>query len=281
MIVVECGCKEQDLQYTINHMKTSNFIFKNELVKQRRELIIGVDEAGRGPLAGPVVACAVILKKSKLNSDVLSWNLIRDSKKLSEKQREEIFDFIHENFYVGIGLCSHKTIDRINILQATFLAMKKAVFSLMRGISLPRRQTGKFQFLPPQRDLIRAAAISNKIPSFNNKKFKNTRYKISDTKYIILVDGNKKIPNLNFKQRAIVGGDKSVKSISAASIIAKVTRDRLMRKWHKKYPQYEFAKHKGYGTKLHIERLKKFGPSSIHRLSFQPAKANLLAKARL
>jgi ribonuclease HII len=89
---------------------------------------------------------------------------------------------------------------------------------------------------------------------------------------MILTDGNKIIPNLNYEQLAIVGGDKKVKSISAASIVAKVTRDRLMQKWHKKYPQYGFAKHKGYGTKLHMERLKKFGPSSIHRLSFQPVK---------
>jgi ribonuclease HII len=261
-----------------------NFKLEKKLKKQGYRIIIGVDEAGRGPLAGPVVACAVTLRDpllSRFHRDILSlkgrggveWDLVRDSKKLSEKQREGLFDFIHENFYVGVGLCDHKTIDRINILQASLLAMRKAMASLVRGIS-------KSQF-----------PISNKIQNLNDKKisachsresgnpenqsglFTGSRIKCGMTnKIIILVDGNKTIPNLKIEQRAIVGGDRKVKSIAAASIIAKVTRDRWMQKWHKKYPQYGFAKHKGYGTKLHLERLKKFGPSSIHRLSFRPVK---------
>jgi ribonuclease HII len=225
-----------------------NFKLEKKLKKQGYRIIIGVDEAGRGPLAGPVVAAAALCRISNFQfpiSKQKKLKLIRDSKKLSEKQRENILDFVHENFYVGIGICNPKTIDRINILQATFLAMKAALSSLKSKIQ------------------------------YKNKNYFNE-------KCIIIVDGNKIIPNLNIKQQAIVSGDKKVKSISAASIVAKVTRDSLMQKMEKKYPEYGFAKHKGYGTKIHLERLKKFGPSAIHRLSFQPVKeVNLLAKARL
>ncbi len=235
-----------------------NFNLEKKLIRQGYWIIIGVDEAGRGPLAGPVVASATTVRNDKFlisndksnpksqknpknqNSNDKMWNLIRDSKKLSEKQRESLFDFIHKNFYVGVGRCDHKTIDRINILQASLLAMRKAVVNLLKNLK--------------RSDLSRPQRPKEVGP------------------LIILIDGNKKIPKLNYEQRAIVGGDRKVKSIAAASIIAKVTRDRLMQKWHKKYPQYEFTKHKGYGTKLHLEKLQKFGPSSIHRLSFRPVK---------
>jgi len=265
----------------------STFSLEKELAGQGFDFVIGVDEAGRGPLAGPVVAAAVVLKnfefrisnfESKLNDKISNdkknteqelrttdyglqttemWDLVRDSKKLSAKQREKIFDFIHENFHVGIGLCNHETIDRINILEASFLAMKKAVTSLKREIS-----NDKF-------------SMSNQAQNLNDKSFKNTKYEIRDTKYVILVDGNKAIPNFSMEQRAIIGGDGFVKSISAASIIAKVTRDRLMMKMHEKYPQYQFDKHKGYGTKLHMETLIQFGPCEIHRKSFAPVKKAL------
>jgi ribonuclease HII len=229
-----------------------NFNLEKKLKKQGYRIVIGVDEAGRGPLAGPVVAAAVLLRnfefrilnfESNSNDRIFNkkeWDLIKDSKMLSAKQRERLFDFIHKNFYVGVGMCDHKTIDRINILQASLLAMKKAIADLLKKLK--------------RSDLSRPQRPKEVRP------------------LIILVDGNKTIPNLKMEQRAIVGGDRKVKSISAASIVAKVTRDRLMQKWHKKYPQYGFAKHKGYGTKLHLERLKKFGPSSIHRLSFRPVK---------
>ena len=240
-----------------------NFNLEKKLKKQGYQIIIGVDEAGRGPLCGPVVAAATLCRISNFQfpiSKQKDLNLIRDSKKLSEKQREGLFDFIHENFYVGVGICDHKIIDRINILQASLLAMKKAVNNLLK--------TNNFQF-----------SISNFQSNPNDQKFKNTKHQIQNTKYqipdtkcIILIDGNKVIPNLSCEQRTIVGGDRKVKSIAAASIVAKVTRDRLMQKMDKKYPQYEFAKHKGYGTKLHMERLKKFGPSLIHRLSFRPVR---------
>lgn len=224
----------------------SNFDLENALRVDGYEFIIGIDEAGRGPLAGPVVACAATYKSLGTLGSLASkhegefekkLNLIRDSKTLSEKQREGIFDFIQENFYVGVGICDHKTIDRINILEASFLAMKKALAELRRSIH-------------------------------NNSGIRIEE----DEKIIILLDGNKKIPNLSMKQRAIVSGDKIVKSISAASIIAKVTRDKIMKEMHEKYPEYDFAKHKGYGTKLHFEMLQKHGPCEIHRRSFEPVK---------
>lgn len=242
-------------------MEKSTFKLENDLIENGYELIIGIDEAGRGPLAGPVVAGAVILKNSELRAvkyEIRELDLIRDSKTLSEKQREKIFVFIQENFFTGIGICSHETIDRMNILEASFLAMKKAIASLAREIS-------NFQPISLEGEL----PISNEI---QNSSVQSPRCDMRNIKQIILVDGNKKIPNLSMNQRAIVNGDKFVKSISAASIIAKVTRDRIMKKSHERYPQYGFDKHKGYGTKFHVEALKKYGPCKIHRKSFEPVK---------
>lgn len=230
----------------------STFEIEKKLFSEGCGFVIGVDEAGRGPLAGPVVAAAVMVRNFPVSNneeanpsqsmttigqipscqgeEAKLWDLIKDSKKLSEKRREEAFEFIHKNFYVGVGICNHETIDRVNILEATFLAMKKAIGDLKNQI-------------------------------------KNQGEKI-----IILVDGDKVIPNFSLEQKCIVSGDKLVKSISAASIIAKVTRDRLMNEFDKKYPQYQFAKHKGYGTKIHIEALKQCGPCEIHRRTFAPVR---------
>ncbi len=226
-------------------MIRSSFNLENKLISEGYDLVIGIDEAGRGPLAGPVIASAVALRNfqfpisnfhSNSNDRILKFNkqmdLIRDSKTLSARQREEIFDFIHDHFYVGIGICSHETIDRMNIMQASFLAMKKAVTDLLHKLD----------------------------------------FQISNFKFIILLDGNKLIPNFSYEQKAVVNGDKIVKSISAASIIAKVTRDRIMMEMHKKYPVYNFAQHKGYGTQKHIEALYQYGPCEIHRQSFIPIK---------
>ncbi|EKD58590.1 MAG: ribonuclease HII [uncultured bacterium] len=230
-------------------MELSNFILEKDFAQQGYTCIIGTDEVGRGPLCGPVLACAAMFKDPSFEIPAekqKQFDLIRDSKKLSEKQRDEIFDFINEHFHVGIGLCDHETIDRINILEASFLSMKKAIQDLQRIMNLESKNKGE------------------KIGPM-----------INDSKFLILVDGNKEIPNLSMEQYSVIGGDKLVKSISAASIMAKVTRDRIMHEMHQKYPQYGLDKHKGYGTKVHMEALEAFGPCPIHRKSFAPVKRSL------
>jgi len=239
--------------------------YEQDFLSQGYGFVIGVDEAGRGPLAGPVVASACALR----TSDVLQWEnvpcrhpmskLIRDSKTLSEKQREGLYDFILENFYVGVGICDHKTIDRMNILEATFLAMKKALTDLTRNVKKDMENNSRQKIFNFQFSIFNEFSM-NKFSSINRNA-------------VILVDGNKVIPNCSYEQKAIVNGDKLVKSISAASIAAKVTRDRMMREAHIKYPEYDFAKHKGYGTAAHMAALKKYGPCEIHRRSFAPVKA--------
>jgi ribonuclease HII len=235
-------------------MIIANFEHEENLLASGFDFVLGIDEAGRGPLAGPVVAAVCVLKlgrdesagwRTRLYEEDKRWNFIRDSKTLSEKQREAMFDFIHEYFYVGVGICDHHTVDRINVLEASFLAMKKAIVELK---SKCKALDGKLQF--------------------KNKKF-------SDSNCIILVDGNKMIPSLSMEQLAIVSGDKLVKSIAAASIIAKVTRDRIICEADKIYPQYGFSKHKGYGTKIHMDALRKYGPCEIHRKTFAPIKEML------
>jgi ribonuclease HII len=195
--------------------------------KEGVKIVVGIDEAGRGPLAGSVVAGAVsvhldIMEKIEKAPE---FRLIRDSKTLSARQREQAYDFIVQNFEWGVGASDEKSIDRINILQASYLAMKKAISDL-------KRKTG------------------NDID-------------------ILLIDGRSPIPNISMRQENIIGGDKFVFSISAASIIAKVTRDRMMLELHEKFPNYGFAKHKGYGTKLHFEMIAKHGPCDAHRKSFR------------
>ena len=183
--------------------------------------VSGVDEAGRGPLAGPVVAAAVILSEETIIEEV------NDSKKLTPKKREILFDKIKSQaLSYGIGIVDSTTIDKINILQATFLAMKQALNELK---------------ITPE---------------------------------LVLVDGNHTIPGLEIKQEAIVSGDAKSQSIACASILAKVTRDKIMDEYAKQYPQYLFEKHKGYGTKAHIEAINKFGACSIHRKTFAPLNKN-------
>ena len=195
---------------------------EKNLFSQGITLIGAIDEAGRGPLAGPVVAACVTINP-EINYSGLTE--IADSKVLSEKKRERLYDVICETFKeVVIGICDNDIIDRINILQASFLAMKKALSALKQK------------------------------PAY------------------IVVDGNIIIPNISLKQSAIVKGDSTVLSIAAASIIAKVTRDRIMYDYHKIYPEYGFDQHKGYGTKLHLEKINSLGPCAIHRRSFKPVK---------
>lgn len=183
---------------------------------QSNQRIAGVDEAGRGALAGPVVAAACILPAFH------SIRGIKDSKLLTASQREVIYEQLtkHPDTVWSVGIVDHETIDQINILQATLLAMKMAIDNLLL------------------------------IPD------------------LVLVDGNQ-LPKVSVPCSSVIGGDRIHIEIAAASIIAKVTRDRLADKWHDQFPSYGFKQHKGYGTKLHREKIKKHGLSSIHRKSFK------------
>jgi len=190
---------------------------------KKGEITIGIDEAGRGPLAGPVVAAAV----ASFNDYKLRRKLgIKDSKQLSFQKREEIYNSLKKdkNIQWGVGRVGEKLIDKINILEATKLAMKRAVLNLK----------------------------------------KNNDFKVK----MLLLDGNFKI-NMNYPQRKYVKGDERVFLISLASIIAKVKRDRLMEKYHQKFPGYGFNKNMGYPTKDHRERIKDNGSCGIHRKSFK------------
>lgn len=191
-------------------------------------LVAGVDEAGRGPLAGPVVAACVILDKNIIIEG------INDSKKITKIRRKKIFLEICQKAKFGVGIIDANIVDKINILQATKLAMHAAFENLQN----------KYQIFPQ----------------------------------IILVDGN----IIPFKKQhqikeiiAIVKGDSKSLSIAAASIVAKETRDQIMDNFHQDYPQFHFNKHAGYGTKLHLEKIREFGISPIHRKSFEPIKSML------
>ncbi len=189
--------------------------FEKEYFEKGYNLIAGIDEAGRGPLAGPVVAAAVILPKGCLIEGV------NDSKKLSEKKREKLYDDIIENAIAwGVGIKDNNVIDEINILEATRFAMHEAIENLQVK------------------------------PDF------------------IFIDAEKKVDTDKIPYLPIIKGDALSISIAAASIIAKVTRDRMMREYDKEYPEYGFEKHKGYGTKVHVEAIKEHGLTPIHRRSF-------------
>ncbi|MGB4373349.1 MAG: ribonuclease HII [Halanaerobiales bacterium] len=189
--------------------------FSRKIYARGYRHIVGVDEAGRGPLAGPVVAAAVILDPEEPIYG------LDDSKKLTEKKREELYEIIMDKaLAVAVGIVSNEVIDQVNILQATFQAMNEAI------------------------------------------------NKLSLTADYVLVDGNMEIPGLGIPQEAVIDGDLNVDAIAAASIIAKVTRDRILYKYHELYPEYGFDRNKGYGTSEHIEALKKYGPTPIHRYSY-------------
>lgn len=199
----------------------SRTFFENKAYESGYKLVAGVDEVGRGPLAGPVVAAVVVLPPN------ISIPGIDDSKKLSLTQRERVIkDICNVLIDWGVGIVDEKIIDQINILQATYLAMKKAVSSLKTS------------------------------PHF------------------LLVDGHK-IPGLSIPQLPIIKGDQLSISIQAASIIAKVIRDRIMMEYDQQYPLYGFSQHKGYGTAFHLDVVKRHGICEIHRQSFEPIKSNL------
>lgn len=216
-------------------MRYPNFSEEKKLWKKGFKKVVGLDEAGRGPLSGPVVAAAVLIKSiRKIRAKFVDIRDVKDSKKLSPKKREELYKILinHPQIKWGIGKASEKVIDKINILEATKLAMKRAVKNLEKKIKKKKR-LNLIEFL--------------------------------------ILDGRMKL-DLDILQKSIIKADNKVFSCAAASIIAKVSRDRMMRRYGKKYPQYGFSKHKGYATKLHLKRLKKYGPCSIHRKSFRPVK---------
>lgn len=199
-------------------MKQSNGLtYQNQFYSDKVNLIVGVDEAGRGPLAGPVVAAAVVFARTYKNKD------INDSKQISEKKREELYSIIKENaLAIGVGIVDAKTIDKINIYEATKIAMKEAIKNLNHDY-----------------DLILTDAM----------KLENQKVEVID----------------------IIKGDAKALPIAAASIIAKVTRDHMMNDLAKQYPEYGFDVHKGYGTKMHMDALKKYGPiEGVHRYSYKP-----------
>ncbi|HSZ80506.1 MAG TPA: ribonuclease HII [Chthoniobacterales bacterium] len=192
--------------------------FEKLLWSKGVSLVAGIDEAGRGPLAGPVVAAVAVLPAK------FSLTGLNDSKQLAEEFREELFETLTASGTLvcfGVGIAEPAEIDRFNILRATFLAMQRAIAALP---------------MQPEH---------------------------------LLIDGLP-VPVFQQPQTAIVGGDGKSKSIAAASVIAKVTRDRMMRKWHSEFPQYSFDRNKGYGTREHLESLQIHGPCPIHRRSFAP-----------
>ncbi len=200
----------QELEQFLENLETT-------LYERGFRSICGVDEAGRGPLAGPVVAAAVILPIE------VEIEGLDDSKKLSPARRDDVFEQIVKlGLPCAVGIVDHKTIDTVNILRASLYAMRKAVHEL------------------------------NPAPD------------------VVLVDGNMSVPNLTQPQFAIVGGDRRCRAISAASVVAKVTRDRIMVKYQELYPGFSFATHKGYPTAEHMEELRRLGPTDIHRRTFRP-----------
>lgn len=202
--------KEKEIE-RLNNLKTE----ENKLYENNIELICGIDEAGRGPLAGPVVVGAVIMPKTSFIEGV------NDSKKISEKKREKLYELItQEAISYGVGIVDQKTIDEINILNATKLGVKRAL-----------------EALNPKPEIIMVDALNN-------------------------------MDTLGIPYISVIKGDAKNYCIAAASIIAKVTRDRIMREWDEIYPDYGFAKHKGYGTAEHIKVIKEKGPCMLHRETF-------------
>ncbi len=187
----------------------------DEEIRHSHDLVAGLDEAGRGPLAGPVVAAAVVLQPGSIIDG------LRDSKKTPEKQRKRVFwEIVMSAVSIGVGMTEAEEIDRINILQSTKRAMERAIGDL------------------------------------------------TVTPDILLIDAVS-LPNIKIKQNSMIKGESISAAIAAASIVAKVVRDDLMMNYHEKYPAYNFKRHKGYGTKEHIECINKHGPCRIHRKSFR------------
>ncbi len=228
---------------------SQNLKEEKRLWKKGFKRVAGLDESGRGSLAGPVVAAAISLKWSfkEFGRSNLRRLILKNPKKISSKKRDQLYNILtnHHQIEWGIGMVSEKVIDRINILEATKLAMKRAIKNLEKKLNVSKRSDRSFR---GQREKRRVD--------------------------FLVLDGNFRI-DFDTPQKSIVKADEKVFSCAAASIIAKVTRDRIMEKYHRKYRRYGFERHKGYPTKYHIKMLKKYGPSKIHRMSFKPVQ-NLL-----
>ena len=206
------------------------FCYENRARREGFQFIIGVDEAGCGPLAGPVVAAAVILTKRRFK------NRVNDSKKLTPRMRARVFQEILDNSFVGIGIINEAGIDTLNILKASHMAMERSLAHLFSKIKKQRFKKKRFSF----------------------------------KRACVFIDGRKVCFRLPCAMRTIIGGDAQSFTVACASIVAKVTRDRIMAVYDQIYPQYGFSRHKGYPTRKHIEALAVHGPTAIHRKTFGP-----------
>ena len=227
-------------------MKLPHKTLEKKLFQSGYRHVIGIDEVGIGCLAGPVVVCAVLFNKKFFEKKHKKLHRLRDSKLLLPHQREKFAEELlkEKDFVYAISSVSPKIIDKINIYQAARLGMTRAV-----------------------------KRLANPKPKIlNPKQIPNSKFQIrnKNNKTIVLVDGPHKIPHVGFDQMPIVKGDRKIFSIACASIIAKVSRDKMMQKYSRAFPKYGFEKHKGYGTKLHHARLITHGPCPIHRRSFAP-----------
>src|SRR3989344_4740211 len=246
-----------DSSLSLGIMKYSSLKEERKLWREGKKRVVCLDEAGRGPLAGPVVACAaLILPQFKIESKELRF--LKDSKKLTPQKRERIYKILKKLPQVefAVSQVSEKVIDKINILEATKVAMVKAVKKLKRkpdflildgNFTLPADFVARRRLRRPKAEAFLPAQALAKA-------------------------GAKAGIKTEIPQKSIIKADEKIFSCKAASIIAKVYRDRIMEKYHKKYPSYGFAKHKGYGTRYHFRMLKKYGPCKIHRKTFWPVK---------
>lgn len=256
---------------------------EKKLWKKGYKRIVGLDEAGRGPLAGPVTAAAVMIKP--IGGKFLKIRGIKDSKKLSAKKREGLYKILtnYPQIEWGIGRVSEKAIDKINILEATKLAMKRAVRNLEKKL-----QRSDLCNSDSEKKKTKRKTKRKPVPYLRDRANKRQRLETVD---FLILDGSFRIDyshgpirisrgrakrgrglgySHTIPQKSIKRADEKVFSCSCASIIAKVYRDRIMQRFHKKYPQYDFDRHKGYPTKYHFKMLKKYGPCKIHRKSFRP-----------
>ncbi len=238
---------------------------KAELLNSKASFLIGTDEAGRGPAAGGVWAGAVCFKRN-INLD--EFSKLNDSKKLKPKTRELLYELIKSNSYCAIKAVSVEKIEQINILQASLLAMRYAIIDVMEQIYKDLYLSNCACSCADKNLSLCAENRSNCSFGFCEDKHGTDLPLLEPSSTLVLVDGNKLIKDFNFNQKFVIKGDSKSATIAAASILAKVSRDRYMDKLHEKHPQYDWINNKGYLTKKHIEALQKYGATKYHRLSF-------------